>query len=170
MTTEQDSAYGSHRPVLGLALAALPRGPVLELGMGNASTPYLRDICERQGCRLLCSYDHDAEWAVSFKPGAGQLVRYVASFDQVPIEDRLWAVALVDHAPAHRRITEIERLREYAMLIVVHDTEPKHARAYNYEPILTSFRYRWDYRPAGLPHTTVVSTCVDVPWIFEGRL
>jgi len=67
----------------------------------------------------------------------------------------------VDHRPGERRKHEIGRLSQSANLIVVHDTEEA---GYEYEPVLQSFKHRYDYK-LHRPWTTIVSNFDPLAWL-----
>lgn len=111
------SGWCNHRPLLWWALEAT-RGssfPVLEMGCGEGSTPYLRDYCQKNE-RPFLSYDSDAGWAQRF--GAA----HVESWDGVVSGG--YSVVLVDHAPGERRHVDIALLADRADYVVIHDSEP----------------------------------------------
>jgi hypothetical protein len=75
---------------------------------------------------------------------------------------RPWDLAFVDQHPCEARGPAIQMLRVQTRFIVAHDTEPStHVHRYGYEPLLSSFKYRFDYKRF-IPWTTVVSDHVDV--------
>ena len=160
------SGYGTHRPALCEAIVRTT-GPILELGMGDSSTLALHDLAEATG-RNVCSYDHDASWVARYTElrSAHHQIEQVGSWDACPIESTRWAVVLVDHAPAARRIVDIERLAKHAEVIVVHDTEDP---TYGYDSVFGAFAYRLDYRDER-PWTTLLSNYVDVSrWSIMGK-
>jgi hypothetical protein len=143
--------YGSHQRAL-VAAVCRTVGPVIEFGCGDYSTPILHEMCGAAGRKLL-SLESDPEWLARFTAmrTPEHEIRLVTSWDDVDLGGP-WAVAFVDHAPAARRVVDIERVRSRAQFIVVHDTEDP---TYGYEPLLSSFRYRIDLREIG-PHTKIV--------------
>src|SRR3990167_10247083 len=112
--------YGSHLPVL---MRAFDRstGPVLELGMGVFSTPYLHYACMLAG-RQLVSYEENSKWAEWFEPYRGLLHDILVS-PAWPVKylTTHWSVVLVDHIDDYRAV-DIRRLANFAQYIVVHDT------------------------------------------------
>ncbi len=134
--------HGTHIPVL---LACLHRstGPILELGGGWYSTPLINAFSHG---RLARTIESNPEWFTKISsigpchPDTMKSHQFVLApdYDLAPLEDQQWAVAFIDHAPAERRIKDIERLRSHSTLIIAHDTEDD---AYNYHPLLSSFRY-----------------------------
>ena len=133
---------GTHIPVLA-ACVSRTRGPVLELGAGDYSTPLLHLLCKG---RFLVTVESNPDWLNRYKDTENPLHRLllVKSYDEAKIIDEIkWDVALVDHAPGERRVTEIKRLKDRTMFIVVHDTDDP---GYHYEPVLAGFKYRYDYK------------------------
>jgi hypothetical protein len=188
MTFPLPDPHGTHLPVLCAAVATirsheliehkLPVAPVLELGVGNYSTFVLHELCRSHGIPLV-SLDGDAEWLGRFSDLANDrhIVQQVDrnSWDAVPLETpeafgfglRQWGVAFIDHAGpdkarGERRVHEIKRLAQTARIIVVHDTEEA---GYKYEPVLATFKYRYDYKRMR-PWTTAVSNFINVQEIF----
>jgi hypothetical protein len=153
---------GTHLPVLK-HIVGITTGPVLEMGMGYNSTPILHELCSN---RLLVSLDSEAEWVEKFasfrsdshkiktEPDWDDTTRYLQSV--------FWDVILIDHHPCERRAIDIKLLMHNARFMVVHDTEPRAAHVYNYEPALSLFRYRWEFQ-ALMPYTTVVSMTDPIP-------
>ena len=157
--------YGTHRPSLCEAIARTT-GPILELGMGDSSTPALHDLAEASD-RSVWSYDHDASWVKRYIDlrSDRHRIECVSSWDECPIESTRWGVAFVDHAPGDRRIIDIARLAKQADVIVVHDTEDA---VYGYDRIFGTFAHRLDHR-ADKPWTTLLSNYIDVAkWSIQG--
>ena len=152
------SGYETHRPVLCEAVLRT-RGPILELGTGDGSTPALHSVAAECSRRVF-SFDHDRDWLDRFihLRGERHFIAHLLSWDDCPIESQFWAVALVDHKPAERRVVDIARLAYRAELIVVHDTD---SPEYGYEAILDSFAHRLEYREHQ-QWTTLLSNYVDV--------
>ncbi len=139
--------YGTHLPAL-MRCMERTTGPVLELGMGIYSTPFLHYACQNAG-RHLTSYETDAKWAGFFTRYGYESdlhsIRIVADWDAAEIE-RPWDVALVDHDPSGRRIVDIKRLAPHARYIVAHDADAKFDMVYHYSRIYPLFQHRtlWD--------------------------
>ena len=147
-------------PVL-IKLVAITNGPILELGGGINSTPFLHWACF-QNKRELVTYDNNPEYFGVIKQYECDFhkVNLVENWDDIPIE-RPWDLAFVDHAPDFRRKTEIARLANFAKYIIIHDSETKVSHFYKYEEIYPLFKYNFKYR-AVKPHTSVLSNFVDV--------
>ena len=151
----EENQYGTHLPVLAYFVSKTT-GPVLELGSGYYSTPILNLLCKD---RLLVTADSNKEWIRRFYSLRNYNHAFFevddwSKFDHI---DKPWDVAFVDHAPGERRVVDIERLKNNCKYILVHDSE---TASYGYEPTLSTFKYRYDYR-FFRTWTTVVSNFND---------
>lgn len=139
--------YATHLPAL-MRACERTRGPILELGLGLFSTPYLHYLSRLTGRRVV-SYDNHAPWAGLFliaEYNKGQHeVRVVKEWDEADIDNTEWAVALVDHEPGSRRTQEIRRLAQRAHYIIAHDSNNRYNREYRYTTIHKLFRWRTDW-------------------------
>lgn len=173
--------YGTHFPVLA-SVVANTTGPILELGCGDYSTPMLHALCAPTQ-RQLASTDVSKEWLTLFVDleRNWHLFFYVPAYE--PCDERCnilyapnqdvwntllletvhWSIVLVDHSPGSRRPIEIERLRKNTDIFVVHDTEDDR---YGYEPLLSSFKYKYVYERYHVL-TTVVSDTIDINKFIE---
>lgn len=164
--------WSNHRVLLWEALESLKDRtdlPVLELGCGAGSTPYLRKYCEDEKLKLK-SFDSNKEWA--------------DKFDSVYLSDwntgnwfynQVYGVVLIDEAPGEHRKEAIELFSVYshAAILIVHDSEPVgwNASDYKVRPLFNKFKYAVD-----LPSTeklgawaTALSNTIDVTkWIGKG--
>ncbi|MGE0206433.1 MAG: hypothetical protein AB7R69_01140 [Candidatus Babeliales bacterium] len=170
-----DGNYGTHMAPL-MTVVANTKGPILELGSGDYSTPLLHAVCSVTK-RFLLTTDTDKRWLSLFI----DLARDWHHFSYIPVfeddwaknpkpelwdavgTDRYWSVVFVDHRPGDRRRVDIERLRHNADIFVVHDTEEP---AYGYEPVLATFKYRYTYLRYAI-QTTIVSDTIDIRTFFE---
>jgi hypothetical protein len=176
------AGYHTHYPFLAAALASRPYGPVLELGAGDWSTVMLHYMCEAQK-RLLVTAESDRQWLdrFMFLASPWHLLHYVpiegwgrypvtppgspsqeddpaAAFSIRASRDR-WDIVLVDCYPAAARGPLIGRLRAHVDLFVAHDSETLEANGY--EPLLSSFKHRADFRLV-TPWTTIVSDLAPI--------
>ena len=161
-TTSVSLNYATHLPALMRALA-LTDGPVLELGMGLFSTPYLHYACALAG-RDLVSYENNAGWAAIFEPYRSHkhTINVVESWDEADIE-YVWDVVLVDHSPSERRVVDIQRLEKWgeSKYYILHDSNGRWDKHYHYSTIYPLFRYRTDWTGDGR-HAVVLSNFVDL--------
>jgi hypothetical protein len=161
---------GSHLPIL-MKLVGMTDGPILELGMGLFSTPYLHWACyDKQ--RKLVSYDTNKEFMNLFKYDDpreaknkyGYHERILVKNKNWDAEDLLsihWSIVLVDHHPGPRRKEEVRRLADNADYIVVHDTNGRNNFYYKFTEVYPLFKYRYDYAKC-YPFTTVLSNFKDL--------
>lgn len=146
--------YTTHLPHLRKAVE-LTTGPVLELGAGEGSTPLLHELCTKAGRRLV-TVESDRGWLERFESMASELHTLVHHEDPawvVAQAEPPWGVIFIDHAPGKTRRDALERASGKADFILVHDTEDL---GYGLEDLLSSFRYRKDFRYSR-PWTTAVS-------------
>jgi len=154
--------YGTHLTPL-VAAVLKTKGNVVELGMGDYSTPILHEICKYEG-RFLVSFEHNKEWLSNFLDleNNQHIIEYVKNWDEIRINE--CGVLFVDHGPAERRIIEIERFKNLADIIVVHDTDKM--KYYGYETVFSKFKYRYKYERYR-KSTTLLSNIIDVSKIFD---
>ncbi len=131
--------WSNHRYLLWPALEATKHLglPVLELGCGNGSTPYLQKYCIDNELRLW-SYDFDKEWADKFD------AHHVTNWNNVRLDSH-YGVVLVDHSPGEHRKEAIKRITN-AKIIIVHDSEPVgwNASDYQVRPLFDMFQFKID--------------------------
>ena len=153
--------WSSHLPVL-VKVLRVTDGPVLELGMGIHSTPFLHWMCAERK-RLLVSYESKIYYLginSCFKNELHQM-HLVEDWDKIDIE-KSWDVAFIDHE-AERREIDIKRLANYAKYLVVHDTQThrKGQRSYGYDDVFPLFKYQRDFTFA-TAWTSVLSNFKDL--------
>ena len=156
-----DLGYGSHVAILGGAVLRTT-GPVLEIGSGHSSTPFLHEICAAQG-RHLVTLELDAAWIENFvdlrTPGH-EVILATTDVAKSPLLREDWGVVFIDHSPGETRGAVITAARDHAEYVVAHDTEE--IANYGMEPSLNAFKYRRDFR-RNRPWTTVASMTKE-PW------
>lgn len=138
--TQITSNWDSHRPLLWAALEATKhlKLPVLELGCGYGSTPFLQKYCVENEL-LLYSYDFDSNWAFKFH------AIHVTNWDNIPWRKE-YGVVLVDMSPGEYRRQALMKLPN-AKIIVIHDSEPKgwNLSDYQVRPLFKNFKFVLDY-------------------------
>ena len=155
---ESEDDYSSHRPALWLAVSKMDiKDAIYEFGSGNGSTILLANTK-----RWFNSYETNKEWADKFI-----YTVHVDSYFDIPFPSfarysNEVGVLFVDCAPAEIRKELIEKWRNDAKVIVVHDSEKSSQFCYDLEPVLTKFKYRLDYEPLGKPHTTIISNKINI--------
>ncbi len=141
------NSRGSHLPTLKKAIAQT-EGPILEMGVGPNSTPYLHYVSDEYH-RHVTSYEVNPEYYEMSKGYQSQYhdVKLVDSYNDANIGkswNGIWSVAFIDHAPAERRIVDIMRVKDNAIMIVCHDSEMESDWLYRYSEIYPLFKYRYD--------------------------
>jgi hypothetical protein len=161
MEIAADNAWGTHQSILK-RLVEITNGPVVEMGMGDWSTPMLHELCSKGGRRLL-SLESDPQWADKFKHLKGPLHEIIVIRDWriAPIMGVKWDVAFVDNWPGKTRMQNILRLSPRARYIITHDTEPDVQSDYDYD--FSQFKYRIDFKRL-VPWTTIVSMTAAIPF------
>lgn len=150
---------GTHLPLLHEATKRIPVGSVLELGVGEYSTPFLNEVAKPD--RLVFSFDNNEKYFKQFEHFRNQnhFIAKLNSWSECPIESSLWSIAFVDHSPVEKRGIEIGRLLYRALVVIVHDTNQTE---HGYEDRFQWYRYRFDHDYIGGPKTTAVSNYIDV--------
>lgn len=135
------AAGGTHFPILAGAVARTT-GPVLELGIGDYSTPMLHFMCE--GIRNLYSFEISEEWLSGFRQyqSSTHFLDLIPSWDKFDTSGQ-WSVAFVDCAPGEDRVPLIKSLKDNARFIITHDTE---ANGYNWEQLEGVFKYQTTWK------------------------
>lgn len=155
---------GSHLPALVWTVQQTV-GPILELGLGYNSTPYLH-WASAVPRRQLVSYENNPAfypWAQHYNSTFHQVLT-VDDWKSAQIEHP-WDVALVDHNPAEKRANEVLRLAAWAKYIIVHDTDWKLDKGLQWSPVWPQFKQRVELRYT--PQTTIVSNLVDLKPLYN---
>lgn len=154
--------WSNHRYFLWEALEATKhlKLPVLELGCGDGSTPYLQQYCKENDLYLV-SCDFNKNWAAKFEAA------HIERWEDLP--DTFWSreysVALVDESPGEHRKESIQLLTN-TKIMVVHDSEPVgwNASDYQVRPLFSKFKYMKDLESIerGGAWATALSNEIDV--------
>lgn len=161
-----NDGYGTHLPVLASILSIAPPGDVLEIGAGDFSTPVLLEMCRLNG-RLLYSVEPDDVWRnryIDLDDGDDETHDYTWLFfrdEEQWSADQHFAVVLIDQLTGPSRRESIEKYRNRADFIVVHDTHNDHPHFAGVDEALATFPHRRVYDKL-VPPTTVVSMTRDV--------
>jgi hypothetical protein len=138
------------------------------MGCGDFSTPILHAICSAKE-RYLLSTESDEKWMNLFTDLKNEWhqFKFVKSTNEwANIGNNInWAVVLIDHTPAQQRIIDIKRLRQNTDIFVIHDSQSYANHVYNYEPYLSTFKYKYQYNRYDTT-TTLVSDKIDVSKLF----
>jgi hypothetical protein len=155
---ESEDDYSSHRPMLWLAATKSDKH-ITEFGCGEGSTHLLEKYCQQHNLRFN-SYETNPDYANKYNSAE------INDYDEINTfrHDFLF----IDSAPGEQRKYLIEKHKESAGVIVVHDTEEGAQNIYGIRGVLNSFKYRLDYYPKGNPGTTALSDNIDVTqWINQ---
>jgi len=167
LPTQMDP-YGSHLPAL-LACVAATGGPVLEVGIGNYSTPVLHAVCEAQN-RFLISAESDRDWFDKLCPSYGRLGSrhfFVHSPDWsnlCELANHQWSVVFLDHGPSgSRRGPDAELFWATTDYVVIHDYD-----AYDVRPGVDTAQRLYQYQAVSklLSPWTVVLGRIPIPEIL----
>lgn len=161
-------AFSTHQPVVIHMLNTIQEGDVLEFGMGWHSTPIMHLICGLQGRELL-SVDTDKKWFDKFT--SYEAPWHILSLsEQAPIYDgthsmfnKHYSIAFVDAAPAQIRQPVIERLKDIADYVIVHDSECTFQGRQNvYAYDFSMYKHVLHFRTMN-PATSVLSNLDEIP-------
>lgn len=159
------TGWSSYLPLLWKALEET-EGEVIELGMGNISTPRLHEVCKD---RKVYSYDSDIEWYRKFEylRNAKHSIEYTQDWLE-PIQRHRYTVGVLfsDEAPGFIRKYNIAMFAQNAKIIVFHDSELKSDHGYLFSLVRPLFKYVKEYEFEGVG-ATAVSNFIDVSlWKF----
>jgi len=154
---------GSFLPVL-IPLIQNTFGPVLELGVGFCSTPYLHWACYPK--RRLVSYENNPTYFKFAEIWKSEYhdIHCIENFDKIDISSP-WSIAFVDHSPETRRRTEVSKLVD-TDFVVIHDSENRNSRKHKLPTIHRLFKTRYKYTDA-YPFTSVWSNKYDYETIHN---
>ena len=153
--------WGSHLSVL-IRLMELTDGPVLELGTGFFSTPYLHHACYLRN-RKLVSYENNPQYYKFLKKleTPWHEIHKVDDDWNIPetkrgVHSDKWGFIFIDVQPDSKRKDLAKMLRNSAYYIALHDSQPRDDHYMQYSKIYKWFKRRYDCTKFD-PHTTVVS-------------
>lgn len=150
---------GSHMPVLS-QFVPMTSGPILEMGCGGASTPFLHWLCYPTKRRLV-TVESALEFATFLDGWTADFHETICTPDLDSVDlSQPWGVAFVDHAPPERRAIDIARL-VHADYVIVHDSENSSEHKYHYSRAFRLFKYRYKYT-AHIPYTSILSNKHDL--------
>jgi hypothetical protein len=162
-----DNAYGTHlTPLISAVLAT--EGDILELGMGDFSTPILHEVVKYQNQihglkRKILSYDSSPEWLANFTDLECGYHSFFSDDHYVKTKGCKFSVVFVDQAPAEERLPSIQHYTDCAEIIVVHDTDKMNY--YKYGIAFGKFKYVKRYSRYK-KSTTLLSNTIDVTKII----
>lgn len=151
-TNKNEVAWTSFMPALGYALGA-SFGPVLEIGVGHFSTPFLHAFC-KASVRPLYSMEGNLDWGDSFR------LKYKSNFHPFMVGPYDYAtlashnhfgVVFIDNSPGGEgRVAPFKALLGHSDYLVVHDYHRENEEAI--KPFLEGVNYKIynDYEPPTL--------------------
>lgn len=156
------TAFSSHQPVLIHLLNTIKEGRVLEFGMGYNSTPIMNLICGMQDRKLL-SLETDEVWLNKFidYKGENHNILFMKPHELAKYNHKLfsekYSIVFVDGAPAQLRQPFLEKIKDSADYIIIHDTEcvvqgVKNVYAFDF----SMFKHVHHFK-SSLPMTSLVS-------------
>lgn len=154
------SAWCTHQPIL-IQMIQLTTGNILELGMGDFSTPIINQL---KGDRMAVSLETNAEWYSKFKHFDCNDHRIILQTEYDKFNwncshlNIKWGLALVDNAPGESRASNILKLKDNADIILVHDSQEA---GYKYEPVFKLFKFRNRFSDFSTT-TEILSNTVDI--------
>ena len=160
--------YGTHLPVLA-AIAAITKGPILELGAGNFSTLLLNAMARAQQ-RKIYTLEADMAWLRTFEDIdlASDLHVFMhvtdgwngwnSMIDSLPEQE--WSIAFIDQTPGQTRLETLLHLQDRAEYLIVHDSCNSFFAGVDHA--LSEFKYQMTYSNMIAP-TTVVSNKSPIP-------
>ena len=150
------ASTASHLPVLDRIMQTTD-GPILELGIGMFSTPYLHWMCQDRGLEME-SFEGDEKYYNYFRTFRSDThkMTLVEDWDKIDI-DKHWGLVLIDHEQKRRALDAI-RVAKWADYVVIHDTDWKREKYYGLrkQGVFDHYKYRKDFNQFE-PHTTVLS-------------
>ena len=154
--------YSTHNGLL-VKMLMKSEGDVIECGGGVFSTPLLHWVCKDLR-RKLVSYENIPPYYAFERQFQSSLhsIRFVEDWDKIKIPKHVGLV-FIDHHPPERRMVELERFKDVADYIVIHDTE-RVSREYNRDEVFALFKYRYDWKECR-PHTSVFSNFFDLSFL-----
>lgn len=160
MDETDKSILATHIPLL-VRVFNLSEGDVLEIGTGWFSTLVLHWMAHLYK-RQVYSYESSDYWFDRAKKNESEFhhIVKVKNWDELP-SDKHWGMVFIDHSPEARRHVEIERFKDLADYIVVHDTQPEDEAKYQYSQSWKYFKYKKDWTKA-IPWTSVVSNTKEL--------
>lgn len=152
--------YATHLPVLCHVLRAIEPFNVLEVGCGWYSTPLLRIYTEGRGGEHYILETNE----IFAQEVASHYECMVQVFDghSLPTEACChWGLAFIDSAPESGRGRLALELKEWASVIVLHDSNPDWEPAYGYSGIIPQWKHHKQFTQL-YPHTLVLTDSDEV--------
>lgn len=167
-SNRNEVAWTSWLPALGYALGA-STGPVLEIGVGHFSTPFLHEYCHAAG-RALYSLETDRDWYLNFARydwmksdrkhyvfhcpadlGSARGVKGFSSLMESRDDPVRFGAALIDSSPGgEARLAPFLAFIDHSDFVVVHDYHRENEEAIAPHLHGVSYKVYRDYDPPTL--------------------
>jgi len=108
-----DNDWGSHQPLLFKVLEKYGKSPMLELGCGDFSTPYMSQMGD------LDIYSTDPIWGAKYEHIAN--IKYIQDWKKFTISKEYSVILLDSEELVVDRIKQIPQLLAVADIVVMHD-------------------------------------------------
>jgi hypothetical protein len=121
------SDYFTHQQYLSKELSALNNNSiVLELGIGEGSSPLMYDFCKNNPDSTVYAFDSDQIWLDRIKPKYSlnnYIIEYIDDWSNINkyVNFKKIDLAFIDQAPWEARITTINLLKNNTNIFIVHD-------------------------------------------------
>lgn len=109
--------YATHQQAL-ISSALITKGPIVELGCGDYSTPLLYEIAKSQG-RKFTVYSTDKEWASKFKDYVNVII--LESWKDYPYPSDVGLTFLDNEEYIRHRKLHVPKLLETSDVVICHD-------------------------------------------------
>jgi hypothetical protein len=129
--------------------------PILELGTGDYSTPFLNKIDIQK-----ISVESDREWFEKVKKYRGEN-HIVKHYEKItPVLTRLalktfYSICLIDNAPGESRGDIALLIADKARYVIMHDAETS---TYGYAKALSHYKYKRTFRVEGILSETIIAS------------
>lgn len=153
--------YASHLPVLSFVAMRLHDkiDSVLEVGCGYYSTPLLSVLAAGKGLRRTI-LESDREWAAQISDLFGVAVTQFNAEELPASVVRQWGLVFIDSAIEAARARHAIRLREYAKVIILHDSNPDWDAHYRYSEIVGEWKHAKQFTKC-YPHSLLLTNDDD---------
>lgn len=123
-----NDVYCTHQKYTNEELSNLKyNAKVLELGIGNGSSPLMYEFCKNNPNATVWSFETDPIWFDMMNKKFGDLPNYKFNFIEIWddlkkfISEKSYDFVFVDQAPWEARIESIDLLKEKCNLFILHD-------------------------------------------------
>jgi hypothetical protein len=133
--------YYTHQKYLESELSNLPAySKVLELGIGDGSSPLMYKFCENNKNCKVYAFETDKSWFDKMNSKYGSLDNYIFTYlnswdDLKNHIKNTYALAFVDQIPWESRIESIDLLKDICNIFILHDYDYFNKPEYSHSSI-----------------------------------